>query len=358
MNENHLLHNETAKKLYFEYARELPIINLCSQDETGGGVYSNISEAFLLNDAYKLDAMRQCGVDERYITGDASDFEKFKCFCEALPKFAGHPLYFIAHTELKEYFNCDIEIKAENAEILWRELNGIILKNGLSDKKLIEDLRIQQARCFYFDHISELERDEISDLSALEGDLKARISEEDALGCRLAKIDVIHGFMKPNPYSANEVIKKLKLGQKLTLDECDLLEMQITRTLCGAAKDRDWSLLVPAYDRMNEEVISYLISNDLKPRFIPCFVFEADDSITDIEAAMRMYCSNYPIGKSFVTVYLQDKMPSYAKHDYLRRCVCTVIGKWVEDGEYTDDDQILKRLIEDIFYNNLKEAIS
>ena len=101
MNENYLLHNETAKKLYFEYAKDLPIISLCSQNEPSNKVYNNVAEAFLLNDSYKLDAMRDCGIDEKFITGDASDYEKFKAFCSILPKFAGHPIYLLSHIELK-----------------------------------------------------------------------------------------------------------------------------------------------------------------------------------------------------------------------------------------------------------------
>ena len=63
MNENYLLHNETAKKLYFEYAKELPIISLCSKPLPSNKIYNNVAEVFLLNDFYKLDAMRHCGSD-------------------------------------------------------------------------------------------------------------------------------------------------------------------------------------------------------------------------------------------------------------------------------------------------------
>ena len=82
MNENYLLHNETAKKLYFEYVKDLPIITLCSQNKPSDKIYNNITEAFLSNDFYKLDAMRDLGIDEKFITGDASDYEKFKALFE------------------------------------------------------------------------------------------------------------------------------------------------------------------------------------------------------------------------------------------------------------------------------------
>jgi glucuronate isomerase len=58
------------------------------------------------------------------------------------------------------------------------------------------------------------------------------------------------------------------------------------------------------------------------------------------------------------TVNTADNPISYARNDYFRRIVCNVIGKWVENVEYTSDEKILKKLIEDILYNNLKEAIS
>ena len=100
MNENYLLHNETAKRLYFEYARDLPTIALCSDVEVDDKIYNNVTEAFLTNDCYKLDSMRAYGIDEKYITGDASDYEKFKAFCSVLPRFVGNPIYLISHIEL------------------------------------------------------------------------------------------------------------------------------------------------------------------------------------------------------------------------------------------------------------------
>ena len=70
------------------------------------------------------------------------------------------------------------------------------------------------------------------------------------------------------------------------------------------------------------------------------------------------YASKYPIGNLICAINTADNLLSYARNDYFRRVVCNIIGKWVENGEYTSDEKTLKKLIEDILYNNLKEAIS
>lgn len=357
MNENYLLYNEMAKKLYFEYAKELPIITLCSQNKSNDFIYNNASEAFLLNDIYKLNAMRDCEIDEKYITGDASDYEKFKAFCSVLPKFAGHPLYIISHIELEKYFDCQIEINESNAEIIWNHVNNKINSDTLTETKLLEKTNVHLHKLFEYFYPVELEKNYISDLASLETDIITKIRNANEVGCKVANSDVIHDFIKPNPYSANEAIKKIKNNIKLTSDESTLLEMQIARTFFKEIKTNNWTLLIPAYAKMNSDAIRYLKDNDLMPNTVVNFVFEANDSISDIESALRTYCRNYPLGRSALTLYSNNQKLSYAQHEHFRRAFCTVLGKWIENGEYTSDETILKKLIEDTLYNNLKEAI-
>ena len=123
MDEDFLLNTETAQVLFHNYAEKLPIIDYhchLSPKEIAEDVhYTNITEIWLYADHYKWRAMRSCGIDEKYITGDASDFEKFKAYCSAMPKLIGNPLYHWSHLELQRYFDCDLVINEENCEAIW-----------------------------------------------------------------------------------------------------------------------------------------------------------------------------------------------------------------------------------------------
>ncbi|HLS54287.1 MAG TPA: glucuronate isomerase, partial [Tissierellaceae bacterium] len=111
MDENFLLGNETAEKLYHEYAKDMPIFDyhchLSPKEIAEDKSYRNITEIWLGGDHYKWRAMRSNGIDEKYITGDASDYEKFKAWAGTLPYCLGNPLYHWSHMELQRYFNID-----------------------------------------------------------------------------------------------------------------------------------------------------------------------------------------------------------------------------------------------------------
>lgn len=359
MNENYLLHNKTARKLYFEYAKDLPIIALCSQSKVSERIYNNISEAFLSNDPYKLDAMRECGVDEKFITGDASDYEKFKAFCSVLPKFAGHPLYLLCHIELQKYFNCKLSICEDNCDLIWHEVNAQISNDIISEKLLLDQNNIKYHSFLHLSWIEELYlNEEIVDLPTLENALINHIKNADKNGCRIALYDAFSNFIKPNPYVANEIVKRMKahdLG--IEIEDFDFLNMQIIRTLGTEYKKLGWKWLLKGSD-VDEDAITYLDNNNALPKTNPYIQFEIGQSEDYLELQLMGYASKHPIGNLICTVNIADNSLSYARNDYFRRTLCNIIGKWVENGEYTSDEKTLKKLIEDILYNNLKEAIS
>src|SRR5690606_17647200 len=103
MDEDFLLSNETARKLYHDYAKQMPIIDyhchLSPQEIYENKTYKTITEVWLYGDHYKWRAMRSNGIEERYITGDASDYDKFLAYAKTLPDAIGNPLYHWSHLE-------------------------------------------------------------------------------------------------------------------------------------------------------------------------------------------------------------------------------------------------------------------
>ena len=140
MDKDFLLSTETAKHLYHDIAAELPIIDyhchLNAREIFEDRRFENITQLWLGGDHYKWRLMRAAGVDEKFITGDAPDREKFQKWAETLSLAAGNPLYHWSHLELKKYFGYDGLLNADTAEEVWR-LCGEKLK-GLSARKLIE----------------------------------------------------------------------------------------------------------------------------------------------------------------------------------------------------------------------------
>ena len=133
MDKDFLLETPTAQRLYHDYAEKQPIIDYhCHVDPKEifeNRRFQNIYQTWLEGDHYKWRVMRSNGVEERYITGDASEREKFQKFAEALPKAIGNPMYHWCHLELRTYFGYQGVLNGETAQEVW----------DLSEKKLKED---------------------------------------------------------------------------------------------------------------------------------------------------------------------------------------------------------------------------
>ena len=141
LNEDFLLKTETAKWLYHTVAKELPIIDYhCHLDprEVYEDVqFENITRLWLGGDHYKWRILRSNGVEERYITGDAPDREKFQKFAETLPKCIGNPMYHWCHLELKNYFGYQGTLNGSTAEEVWNLCNAQLQKPEFSARNLI-----------------------------------------------------------------------------------------------------------------------------------------------------------------------------------------------------------------------------
>lgn len=144
--DNFLLTNKTAEKLYFNYAKDMPIFDyhchLPEKQILANEAFHDVYEIWLAGDHYKWRLMRNFGVDEAYITGDKSHKEKFLAYCKTLGTAFGNPLYHWSQVELKEFFNCEIEINEQNAELIWTWCNDYIELNKITPQKLIEQSNV------------------------------------------------------------------------------------------------------------------------------------------------------------------------------------------------------------------------
>ena len=140
--DNFLLTTKTAEKLYFNYAKDMPIFDyhchLPEKQILANESFLDVFEIWLAGDHYKWRLMRNYGVNEEYITGNKSNKEKFIAYCTVLGTAFGNPLYHWSQVELKEFFNCEIEINEENAELIWDWCNDYIKLNNITPQKLIE----------------------------------------------------------------------------------------------------------------------------------------------------------------------------------------------------------------------------
>lgn len=142
MDEDFLLSTETAKKLYHEYAKVMPIIDyhchISPQEIYEDRKFENITQVWLGGDHYKWRQMRSNGVEERYITGDASDREKFQKWAETLEMAIGNPLYHWSHLELKRYFGYEGCLNGETAEEVWQLCNERLAEADMTARNLIK----------------------------------------------------------------------------------------------------------------------------------------------------------------------------------------------------------------------------
>ena len=142
-----LLENKTALRLYNDYAENMPIFDyhchLSEKQILENKRFNDVCEVWLGGDHYKWRLMRNYGVPERLITGDASNHDKFVAYCKTLSTAFGNPLYHWSQLELKEFFNCELEINEENAETIWNWCNDYIALNDVTPQKLIEQSNVK-----------------------------------------------------------------------------------------------------------------------------------------------------------------------------------------------------------------------
>lgn len=263
MDKDFLLSSDTSKKLFHEYAEQLPIIDyhchLSPAEILADKKYRNITELWLGGDHYKWRAMRSNGVDEYFITGEASDYEKFEKWAEVMPKLIGNPLYHWTHLELQRYFDIYEPLSPATCEDIWERCNKRL--ETLSARKCIELMNVKYIYttddpCDSLEHHKALADEnapfkmlpawrpdkavnidksgfpeyiaslsaacgfEISDFEALKRALSQRMEHFHALGCRNSD----HGLdyiVSEDTAFAEEALRKALSGETVSKIEAD-----------------------------------------------------------------------------------------------------------------------------------------
>lgn len=160
LDENFLLQSSTAQKLYHDFAKDMPIIDYhchLPPDQIAADMnFNNITHAWLYGDHYKWRAMRANGVNENFITGKASDADKFQKWAETVPYTMRNPLYHWTHLELQRYFGIDAILSGKNAKEIYDETSAKLQTKEYSIQGLVKKMNVKVI-CTTDDPIDNLE---------------------------------------------------------------------------------------------------------------------------------------------------------------------------------------------------------
>lgn len=219
MDEDFLLKTETAKSLYHRYAESQPIIDyhchLSPRDIAEDRNFKNLFQAWLEGDHYKWRAMRTCGISEYFITGKATDWEKFTAWAETVPQTLRNPLYHWTHLELRRYFGITTLLNPDTAEEIYTEASRLLQSPEFSVKNLLRKRNVKIV-CTTDDPVDDLRfhkqiKQEVTDFQVLptfRPDQSMKIADPAAFKKYVAKLSEVTG-LKIESYSL--LIEALKL---------------------------------------------------------------------------------------------------------------------------------------------------
>ena len=160
MDENFLLQTETAQKLYHYHAAKMPIFDyhchINPKEIAEDKRFDNLAQIWLNEDHYKWRALRANGVEEKYVTGDASDWEKFEKWAETMPFALRNPLYHWTHLELQRFFGINKLLSPSKAKEIWDECNAKLQTPEYSARGIIKMANVHTI-CTTDDPVDSLE---------------------------------------------------------------------------------------------------------------------------------------------------------------------------------------------------------
>mgnify|MGYP004476500685 CR=1 FL=1 len=305
MDKDFLLYNETAKILFHNYACKCSIFDyhchLNPKEIAENKKFKNLTEIWLYGDHYKWRMMRANGIDEKFITGDVSDYEKFIAWVKTVPNLIGNPLYHWSHLELQRYFDIYEIINEDNADIIWEKANEKlqnmtvkdILKKfkvhtigttddpidnleyhklisegkaqiGIIDTKVVPSFRPDKAINIdmpdFSDYIKKLEsvsKVSIKDLKSLTEALYNRIDYFKSLGCVSSDCSLsIIPFNLDEEKNIDDIFKKAMNKELLTFEEIEKYKTYILIKLVKKYKESNLVMQIHISSiRNNNEVM-------------------------------------------------------------------------------------------------------
>ncbi len=278
MDEMFLLKNKNAQKIYHNHIKKLPIIDyhnhLSVNDLVNNRKYSDIAELWLLSDPYKHRAMRICGISERLITGEGSNYEKFVAWCDIVPKLIGNPLYHWSNMEMANVFGIEDEICKKNAEIIWNKANSMLQTEGYSARNLLNRFSVEYAApCCMISEDTEIFEglngvvpslrvddifpvtkeflnkleyagcEKINSLLDLKTVLHQRIDMFHKAGCRFADHALDHGFTYTSDDGKNNTrFASILKNKSLSKLDADALSCELLRYLASEYSEYGWTM--------------------------------------------------------------------------------------------------------------------
>ncbi len=458
MDKDFLLSTETARKLYHEYAAQMPIIDyhchLSPKEIYEDKRYENITQVWLYGDHYKWRAMRSAGLDEKFMTGDASDREKFDAWAKVMPLCIGNPLYHWTHLELQRFFGIDTPLSPGSADEIW-EATKEKLQN-MSARRLIEasnvdvvcttddpadtlEYHIALAKDSSFktkvlptyrpdkavnitaegfgDYIKALGAAAGIEIKTVDDVIAALISRADFFAANGGKLSD-HAFVYV-PYEEatdaeiDAIFARAMAGEKVTEAEGDCYKTKVMLALGRKFHDLGWAMqlhigaqrnnnsrmfkkLGPdtgfdsiADDKIAEKLAKFMDALD-KEGALPKTIlytlnpvhnfvlgtmlgnFQSSEAPSKIqfgtawwfvdhrdgmEEQMRNLASLGLLSKFIGMLTDSRSFLSYPRHEYFRRILCNLIGRWVENGEYPADWDALEEIVKGICCNNAKNYL-
>ncbi|MDW7658209.1 MAG: glucuronate isomerase [Bacillota bacterium] len=275
MNENFLLHSKLSQYLYHEYAENLPLIDyhnhLPIADIAEKRSFTDLADLWL-SDPYKHRAMRICGIEERYITGDSDNLSKFRQWSTIVPDLVGNPLYHWSELELERIFSIQLPINKNTAEEIWFTANEMLADPAFSAKGLLDRFNVEYtAPCTQItadlspfactegvspslrgDDLFPVTAELVNKLQAVTGvaidsfdrfaeALTIRLEAFHAAGCRFADHALDNGFIYTHDDGNNGKRFAAFLHNGL-LDDADVIHINsaVLRILGGAYARHEW----------------------------------------------------------------------------------------------------------------------
>ena len=396
-----MLKNKTAVELY-EHVKDLPIIDyhchISPKMIAENYQFRNAFDLFLSGDHYKWRQMRTNGIDEKFITGDAEDFDKWMAFAKTMPLLIGNPLYHWTHLELKRYFDIDEPLNENTAREIWDKINACLATEeyrvqGLIKMSNVDTICTTDApydTLEYHRQIKQIEGFNTKvapafrpDLAKINSDFPERLDFFHENGCRLSDhaVDSMDDeTIEKLVYLGEEYAKRgwvwqlhigalrnnntrmfNKLGPDTGFDSVN--DFQIAEGLSKILDSLDKKDMLPktilyTLNPKDNYVLGTMLGNFQgggipgKIQFGSGWWF--NDQRDGMESQMRAL-ANLGMISRFVGMLTDSRsFVSYTRHEYFRRILCNLLGKWVEDGEYPRDMEALKKIAEGVCYYNAK----